>query len=200
MKLIFSDRKIIEALQSADDFEMDRAFRMLYKTYFRMALHYVKSNSGGDVDAEDVFQDALVGFYENVRKGNFKGESTIKTYLYAMIRNQWLVKLKKNMRNINMEIPEKTLGGMYSMSSENPVDELQFRVSDLLGHISERCREVLKLYYFDNFSMTDIAMKANFDNENSAKTQKYKCMQRLIKILEDKPELKKALVELMAQS
>ena len=198
MKLLFSDRKIIEALKSADDFEIDKAFRYLYKAYYSMALQYVKSNSGGENDAEDVFQEVLVGFYQNIRKGVFRGESAIKTYLYSMIRNQWLARLKKNKRIVTMEEPEKTSAGMQVARSENPTEELQKIVDDLLGQVSERCREILKLYYFDNMSMNEIANRANFDNENSAKTQKYKCMQRLIKLMAGKPEKKKAIYELLA--
>ncbi|MCF8364322.1 MAG: sigma-70 family RNA polymerase sigma factor [Bacteroidales bacterium] len=198
MNLLYSDRKIIEALQSTDDHKTDKAFRMLYQTYFRMAVQFVKSNSGEDDDAEDVFQDVLVSFYQNVRKGVFKGDSAIKTYLYAMIRNQWLVKLKKNKRSVNMEEPERAAESRHVLQRDSTSGELQRMVEGMLDLVSERCREVLKLYYFDNLSMTEIASRAGFDNENSAKTQKYKCMQRLIKLMAEKPELKEHLYELLA--
>lgn len=197
MKLLFSDQQIINALKSADDHEMDKAFRYLYNNHYHMALQFVKSNSGSDYDAEDTFQDVLIGLYQNIRKGVFRGESAIKTYLYAMIRNQWLVKLKKNKRNVIMEIPDSD-GFMQVVPDENPPETLQVMVGEILEQVGERCREILKFYYFDNLSMSEIAERAEFDNENSAKTQKYKCMQRLIKIMADRPELKKAMYELLA--
>jgi len=200
MKLLFSDKKIIEALRGAKEFETDRAFRYLYKTHYLMALQFVKNNSGDEDDAADVFQDVLVGFYQNVRKGAFKGDSAIKTYLYAMIRNQWLVKLKKNRRTVKLEEPDKTSAGRQIIRIENPDEALHKMVEGLLEQVGERCRKLLKLYYFDNLSMTEIANRSNFDNENSAKTQKYKCMQKLIKIMADKPQIKKIIYDLFASS
>ena len=72
-------------------------------------------------------------------------------------------------------------------------------VAGLLGQVSERSREILKLYYFDNLSMYNISKRAGFENEKSAKTQKYKCMKRLIEFLAEKPELKESLNELLAE-
>ncbi len=200
MKLLFSDKKIIEALQGAKELETDKAFRYLYKTHYPMALQFVKNNSGGADDAADVFQDVLVAFYQNVRNGTFKGDSAIKTYLYAMIRNKWLVKLKKNSRMVKMEEPEKASAGTQILRNENPDEALQKMVESMLEKVGERCRILLKLYYFDNLSMSEIAGRSNFDNENSAKTQKYKCMQKLIKIMADKPQMKKTIYELFAAS
>ena len=96
-----------------------------------------------------------------------------------------------------MEIPENIKGSMDVIPGDSPEEELREMVEKLLGQVSERCREILKLYYFDNLSMVEIAERAGFDNENSAKTQKYKCMQRLIKIMAKEPELKKTLYELL---
>ncbi len=199
MKRIYSDREIIEILNQAEDHQTDRAFRYLYKTYFGMALQFVRINNGDDSDAEDVFQDVLVAFYRNVRTGKFRGDSAIKTYLYSMVRNQWLVRLKKNQRNVNMENPEHADKTMYVVQSSYKTEDLANEVNKLLSEVSDRCRELLKLYYFDNLSMSELAERAGFDNENSAKTQKYKCMQRLIKIMADRSDLKKMLYEMLAE-
>lgn len=164
-----------------------------------MAIQFVRSNSGDDSDAEDVFQDVLVAFYRNIRTGKFRGDSAIKTYLYSMIRNQWLVRLKKNQRNVKMEDPEQAERTMHVSPSNYKTDDLTNQVNKLLGEVSERCRELLKRYYFDNLPMSEVAERTGFENENSAKTQKYKCMQRLIKIMADRPELKKMLYEMLAE-
>jgi len=200
MKLFFPDSKIIEALKSSDDHEVNKIFRYLYRTYYGMALQFVRSNKGNESDAEDVFQDALVGFYQNVRKGIFRGDSSVKTYLYSMIRNQWLVRLKKNRRNIPMENPDFDATDAHFLQNENPAKTLTELVDSMLEQVGDRCREILKLYYFDNLSMREIARLADFDNENSAKTQKYKCIQRIIRVIADKPELKKVIFELLADN
>ncbi len=200
MKLFFSDQRIIEALKSSDQDIMNQAFRYLYQNHYPMARQFVRNNHGDEHDAEDVFQDVLIGLYQNVRKGSFRGDSAIKTYLYSMVRNQWMVRLKRNNRNINMETSENVSNSIRLSSTADPADELRQMVESLLSQVGEKCRELLKMYYFDSYSMNEIAALAHFDNENSAKTQKYKCMQKLIRIMAEKPDLKNVIYELLAES
>lgn len=50
---------------------------------------------------------------------------------------------------------------------------------DMLG---EPCRSLLKDFYYQDLSMTEIAEKFGYTNADNAKTQKYKCLQRLKKL------------------
>ncbi len=198
MKILISDRKIIEALSGVDDSKTNEAFRYLYSSYFPMALKFVLQNNGDEEEAADVFQDVLISFYQNIRKNKFRGDSTIKTYLYSMIRNLWLVRLKRNKKTVNMEagIEIKSSTDQFSSTSK---DALQQMVENLLTEIGDKCRNLLRRYYFDNFSMNEIAASEGYENENSAKTQKYKCMKKLIGLIEEKPQLKEIIYDLLAE-
>ncbi len=44
--------------------------------------------------------------------------------------------------------------------------------------IQDRCKQLLRLFYFENERMAEIAKKMGFSSEKSAKTQKYKCMEK----------------------
>ncbi len=198
MKILISDQKIIEALGGADESKTNEAFRYLYRSYFPMALKFVLQNNGNEAEAADVFQDVLIGFYQNIRKNRFRGDSTLKTYLYSMVRNLWLVKLKRNQKTVNMDMGTemKTLTSQSSTTSKEALNQM---VEKLLEEIGEKCRALLKRYYFDNYSMSDIADSEGYENENSAKTQKYKCMKKLISLIEEKPHLKETIYDLLAE-
>ncbi len=200
MTIFYSDKRITEVLKSGKEEEVNKVFRYLYKTYFQMGVQFMKKNSGDENDAEDVFQEVMIGLYQNVRKDRYRGDSSMKTYLYAMIRNQWLIRLKDKKRSITMDIQENVMKMQPSNPVENAAEELNSKVKVLLENLSQRCREILSLYYFDNFSMNEIANLAGYDNENSVKTQKYKCMQRLIAMIEENPNLKATLSELLVDS
>jgi len=200
MTIFYSDKRITEALKSGNEEDTNKVFRYLYKTYFGMAVQFMKKNTGDESDAEDVFQEVMIGFYQSVRKGLYRGDSSVKTYLYSMIRNQWLIRLKDRKRNIAMDIQENVMKMQQTHPVENAAGELNSKVRTLLEKLSERCREVLTLYYFDNFAMSEIAQMAGYDNENSAKTQKYKCMQRLIALIAENPDLRSSLHELLLES
>ena len=198
MRILFSDKGVIEALNNVDESETNRAFRYLYKMYYPMALRFVLQNNGDEDEAADLFQDVLIGFYQNIKKHKFRGDSSIKTYLYSMVRNLWMVRLKRIMKTVNINDEHQFL---KQAGQENPGSQeaLHKMVESILKDVGPKCSELLKRYYFDNLSMSEIAAQIGFDNENSAKTQKYKCMKKLIKLVEGRPELKATIYDLLAE-
>ena len=63
----YSDKKLLADLGSNDEHIINEAFYYLYQKYYRMASNYIRHNSGSEAEAEDVFQDSLIAFYENIR-------------------------------------------------------------------------------------------------------------------------------------
>ena len=49
----------------------------------------------------------------------------------------------------------------------------------LLRHLGEPCHSILKLFYFDSFSMESIANRLGYKNEHVAKAQKRRCIKEL---------------------
>lgn len=57
--------------------------------------------------------------------------------------------------------------------------ELQAVLGAELSYIPDPCNKILKLYYFDELSMTEIAEAMNYGSSRSAITTKNRCMDRL---------------------
>lgn len=169
------DIKIIELLKSGKE---DIAFLKLYKNYPPIEK-LVLSKGGSKEDAKDVFQDALIIFYEKVVGTEFKLTSAISTYVYSVSRFIWkdrLIKIKGN----------KIIGESIDVASD---DELELqnaiekekklkKVERVLTQIGDKCLQLLKLFYYEGLSMKKIATKLGFKSENVAKNQKYKCLER----------------------
>ncbi len=51
-----------------------------------------------------------------------------------------------------------------------------------LTQLGEPCKTIIEDYYLKNRSMQEISEKFGYTNSDNAKTQKYKCLQRLKKI------------------
>jgi RNA polymerase sigma factor (sigma-70 family) len=60
-----------------------------------MLENYVLNNNGSRDDAADVIQETIVAFIEIVEQGKFRGDSSIKSFLFAITRNVWLTELRK---------------------------------------------------------------------------------------------------------
>lgn len=57
--------------------------------------------------------------------------------------------------------------------------DLQAVLGAELSYIPEPCNKILKLYYFDEMSMTEIAEAMNYGSSRSAITTKNRCMDKL---------------------
>ncbi len=57
--------------------------------------------------------------------------------------------------------------------------DLQAVLGAELSYIPDPCNKILKLYYFDEMSMTEIAEAMNYRNSRSAITTKNRCMEKL---------------------
>jgi DNA-directed RNA polymerase specialized sigma24 family protein len=80
-----SDEYLISALKQRDR----NAFKYLYKNYTGPIKHFVKTNGGQDVDAEEIEQNVIVLLYEKIASGNFVlNEGTkLSTYMFAVGKN-----------------------------------------------------------------------------------------------------------------
>src|SRR6266566_3947773 len=88
----------------------DSALRQLYKENYPMVVHLVLSNNGTEQEAKDIYQEAIIHFYERLQQAEFTLTCKIKTYLYAVCRKLWLQRLAT--RNKFMRIEEmETLEG-----------------------------------------------------------------------------------------
>src|SRR5450631_1606807 len=94
----YSDKELIETLKAAH--VSSQVIQYLYRTYFSFLSSYIRQNQGSGQDAEDIFQEVIVAFIEIVKADKFRGESSIKTFLYTLNKFTWLNELKKRSRTL----------------------------------------------------------------------------------------------------
>lgn len=148
------------------------AIAELYKS-FPSVRHFIRSNGGNDDEAKDIFQDALIIFYKNAMKPEFKLTASISTYLFSVSKYLWKDELKKKNRIVQFEVdkPEE-------LSLPQNSEEKCQRMDKILHSLGEKCMEILQLFYYKKQSMDEIAQQLGYKNVDTAKTQKYKCIER----------------------
>lgn len=184
-----SDSGLLQMLQS--DAAPDEAIRELYRTQFSVARAYIKQNNGNDEDAEDIFQEVILSFIELVKKGKFRGESSIGTFLYAMTRNTWLNELKKRGRSKQRDIKFEKAKDQTEMDvSQLMVNrELKKQLLALVDSLGETCKKILLAFYYENLSMLEILDNLDYENEQVVRNKKYKCLKQLEQMLSSQPQL-----------
>jgi DNA-directed RNA polymerase specialized sigma24 family protein len=63
-------------------------------------------------------------------------------------------------------------------------EEVYAMLESALQELGEPCKTLLTLSYYKNYSTDEIASALNYKSTDSAKTQKYKCLVRLKKIVQ----------------
>lgn len=178
--LLQEDQELIDGIAKGST----ESLRIVYKDNFPLVLQYIVKNSGSEEDAKDVFQEAIIVLYDKINKGDFKLTSRLQTYIYSVSRYIWLKKLNSNEHlstTIYQELEETLM--VENDLEESQAKELQFHLmEESLSLLGEPCQTIIKDFYIHDLSMQEICEKFGYTNANNAKTQKYKCLQRLKKL------------------
>jgi len=193
----FPDSELVDNLRTGQ--QMDDTIRALYRGHFDSLSWYVMNNSGSRQDAEDIFQEVIVSFIDLVKKDKFRGESTVKTFLYSLNRHTWLNELKRRGRAaLREEKFEKAQDRVETDTSHHIADrEGKAEVMRLVGELGDTCRKILVLFYYENMSMKEILDATDYENEQVVRNKKYKCLKQLEQLIMEKPFLKETLKTLL---
>ena len=80
---MYSDNELIKGIKINEDW----AVGYVYKTQFKTIKKMVYSFRNTILEPEDIFQEGLTRIILNIRKGKFRGESSLSTYFNSICRN-----------------------------------------------------------------------------------------------------------------
>ena len=182
MSNTFSDEEIIKTIKRGRD---TKVYHQFYKLIFPKIKKMVLYKGGNDEDARDVFQDAIIVFYKKVKTNSYEHRTEIDAFIYSVSRNIWYNKIRKEKRqNYFKEGEESQLVATYKDFQQD--EERTEMIMAIFSKIGERCKQLLTYKFYDGLNMKEITEKMGFGNENSAKTQHYKCKQKLIELVSAK--------------
>ena len=178
----FPDKELVDMLKESSD-----ALTIIYKKHKEYCLNFMRTMFDDPDEINDIYQDAVIVFYEKAKNPSFSLTCSIQTYLNSVCRNQVLVRLKQRnkvpfMRVINGD--EDFLDNITDWHDESALIKND-RVTILEGILMEmkesasKCYEVLVRFFYQNQTMEKIAEAMEFNNSRSAITQKYKCQEKL---------------------
>jgi RNA polymerase sigma factor (sigma-70 family) len=158
----------------------EELFIELYEEVFPKVAVFIKKMGGDLEDTQDVFQDALVIYYEKTRSADFVIEINEEAYLIGICKHLWFQKQRRDSQHQKLD----------DTTNCGPDQQEEPRVSSTILQFVERagkkCLELLQSFYYEKHSMTEIAEQFNFSNEHSATAQKYKCLEKIRTIIKNK--------------
>lgn len=184
-KKIYTDSDVIQCLKSGDN---SNALSYLYDSVFPKVKSYIHANSGTDDDAFDMFQDAIVILCKQISTNKYDTKHELGGFLFSVSRNLWINKAKREKRKIRLG-EEFDITDAHDYSEDIITKEKAKGLKQIINMLGHKCYELLKYAVFFKSPSTEIVEKMGFATTNAVKTQKYKCKQKLFKILADNPGL-----------
>lgn len=173
-----NDQFIIDELKKGNT----SVFRYLYAD-FEKITGFVRKNSGNEEQARDIFHDALMALYENIKNNTFTLNAMLSTYLYSTCRNLWLYQLRKNKPMAMQQIEDSDIQlvdtGEQEMQLSKAQESMVAAIGKALNNMKEPCASILNMFYFKKMHYKQIADTMGYANEKSVKNQKYRCIQQL---------------------
>ncbi len=186
-KIRFSDSELVEAMSEKD--MLDQAIMQLYQDHAEVTRSFIKGKGGTDQDADDIFQETIVSFIDTVRKGKFKQESGIRTFLISISKHLWYNEIRRRQRAGNREKLYESDRDMEETGISEVIQdrELKQQLGELLAELGDSCRKILELFYYENLSMKEMVSHMHYENEQVVRNKKYKCLQQLTEKLKQNP-------------
>ncbi len=183
----YTDAELLEWLKSPDERVNDRALRYLYRELYGMIERMVLNNSGSEEAAADIFQDALITFYNQLREKELSLNCSIKTYVYSVCRNLWLMRLRKQKRETPLQESHESVPVQESVFDTLVETEHSALVKEMLNQLGGDCQQILQYYYFERLRMKKIMQLMSLANEQVAKNKKSRCMKKLRDLVDGQP-------------
>lgn len=169
---------------------IERAMRFIYQSHYRMMENYVMNHGGDEDDAADLVQEVLVVFIEMVQKERFRGESSVKSFLYTITKNLWISELRKRETEVkhkeDFEMGQDTFE--EDISQFMTYKEAQKSILVLFDSLGVGCKQVLTLFYYENLSAKEIVERTGYENEQNVRNRKYKCLKELTDLVQSSPD------------
>ncbi|HEY8929731.1 MAG TPA: sigma-70 family RNA polymerase sigma factor [Mucilaginibacter sp.] len=156
----------------------EKLFIALYKSAFPAVARYVNKMGGTFDEAKDIFQDALVIYYEKAAAGTIILNTNEQAYLLGISKNLWLKKFKENNRSASLDGVETA-----DLEEEHASES---KLMSFLETAGKKCMELLRSFYYDQLPLADAAKLFGFSGVRSATVQKYKCLEKVRETVKEK--------------
>jgi DNA-directed RNA polymerase specialized sigma24 family protein len=160
--------------------EREKTFMALYKKAFPLVAKYVRKMGGTFDDAKDIFQDALVIYYEKSVNAPIVLQTDEQAYLLGIAKHLWARKFKENIRHTSLET------GETDIAEKDDSQPSESKLMYYLETAGQKCMEILKAFYYDNLPVNKITELFGYSGVRSATVQKYKCMEKVRETIKER--------------
>jgi RNA polymerase sigma factor (sigma-70 family) len=147
------DKDIIQLLKT----DVNKGFRLVVEKYSTRLYWHIRRMVILHDDADDALQNTFLNAWKNI--GEFRNESALYTWLYAIATNESLAIINKRKRNAAVSLDD--IGSYLADSLEGSTwfdgDEAQVKLQNAILKLPDKQRIVFNLKYFDEMTYEDMS-------------------------------------------
>lgn len=155
-------------------------FMKLYQEGFPLVARYVSKMGGSFEEAKDIFQDALVVYYEKVQLLDLKLHYKEKAYLFGIAKHLWIKRYKENTHHISFDQQ------VVNLADAEYEEVSSLKLLHLLEQAGQKCMRLLSAFYYEKLDMETLAARFGFSGARSATAQKFKCLEKVKETVKEK--------------
>ena len=178
MSIFDQDKDIIRLLKS----DIDKGFRLVVEKYSSKLYWHIRRLVILHEDADDALQNTFMNAWKKI--GEFRNESSLYTWLYAIATNESLALINKKKRNSAVSLDD--LGSYFVNSPEGSTwfdgDEAEVKLQNAILKLPEKQRIVFNLKYFEDMTYEDMS-KVLKTSEGALKASYHHAVKKIEKML-----------------
>lgn len=182
-----------EDFLSADPVRRNRAFASLYRSPVvnGKIREWAKVYNLRDKEPDDVLQEGIILLDEMLRSGRFRAESRVDTFLLGICKNL----MRDGLKKVNRILLKDTLPDSALHSADELADYLVLAeltdaerqrdqaLREAMSRLTDKCQEALRLYYFEQMTMQQVAEARQLANADQAKKAVFRCRESLRELI-----------------
>ncbi|WP_207492615.1 RNA polymerase sigma factor [Aridibaculum aurantiacum] len=170
--------EVIQQIKKGDLEPLDKIY-LEHKSDF-IGFAHAQFPQIGTESIEDAYQDTIIDVYKNIAADRLTSiEYSFRTYIFHIGKTK-LIKLadrQKKFEHTELTVVEEHVA--YEATSDHNWQEVQKALSFVMANASDSCKQILKLFYFQKKSMSEIALALGYSNADTVKAKKNRCINQL---------------------
>jgi len=160
----------------------------IYSDYRDEFIGFMRNRYGCEKgEAKEIYQMSILALHENIMNERLTElRSSIKTYLFAIGKNKFLELKNSNQRFLHGYDFEVLRKAEENAGMKEETEKQLNVVEQCLEEIGDPAKSLLELYYYHGLSMEEICSRLGYKNSSTVKNLKYKFLNRLRKLYNEK--------------
>lgn len=177
------DKELIEGIKDGNERVINQFMRQYQKFVYSVALRYLRDPMEADDAAQEVFIKAID------KIGKFRGDSSLKTWLYTVTANHSRNILRKKKLRSFFSINDDESFIQIESREKDPHremvnEELAEKISKALDSLPEKQRETFMLRYYEDMPYEEIS-KVLGTSVGGLKANYYHATKKMAEFLKD---------------